>query len=191
MNIYIFTSERLGFRNWQEEDITTMTEINNDPDVMAFFPGLLNEEQTTAFVQRMMAQYENKGFCYFAVDELATGNFIGFIGLSEQSYEAAFTPCVDIGWRLHSISWNRGFASEGAKRCLEYAFNELRLDEIYAIAPKINIKSEKIMQKIGMQKQYEFDHPFLADNTLLKKCNLYKISRPHLEPASIDKGELK
>ncbi|MBK8850293.1 MAG: GNAT family N-acetyltransferase [Saprospiraceae bacterium] len=178
MNVYIFTSERLGFRNWQEEDITTMTEINNDPDVMAFFPGLLNEEQTTAFVQRMMAQYENKGFCYFAVDELATGNFIGFIGLSEQSYEAAFTPCVDIGWRLHSISWNRGFASEGAKRCLEYAFNELRLDEIYAIAPKINIKSEKIMQKIGMQKQYEFDHPFLADNTLLKKCNLYKISRP-------------
>ncbi len=158
---------------------------------MAFFPGLLNEEQTTAFVQRMMAQYENKGFCYFAVDELATGNFIGFIGLSEQSYEAAFTPCVDIGWRLHSISWNRGFASEGAKRCLEYAFNELRLDEIYAIAPKINIKSEKIMQKIGMQKQYEFDHPFLADNTLLKKCNLYKISRPHLEPPSIEKNELK
>ena len=100
---------------------------------MAFFPGLLNEEQTTAFVQRMMAQYENKGFCYFAVDELATGNFIGFIGLSEQSYEAAFTPCVDIGWRLHSISWNRGFASEGAKRCLEYAFNELRLDEILSL----------------------------------------------------------
>ena len=111
---YIFSSERLGFRNWQEEDITPMTEINNDPDVMAFFPGLLNEEQTTAFVQRMMAQYENKGFCYFAVDELATGNFIGFIGMSEQSFEAPFTPCVDIGWRLRPDAWNQGLASEGA-----------------------------------------------------------------------------
>ena len=139
----------------------------------------------------MQHQFENKGFCYFAVDELVTGKFIGFIGLSEQSFEAPFTPCVDIGWRLRPDAWNQGLASEGALRCLEYAFNKLRLDEIYAIAPTINIKSEKIMQKIGMLKQYEFDHPLLADNTLLKKCNLYTISRPHLEPASIDKGELK
>ena len=175
---YIFVSERLGFRNWQEKDISPMTEINSDPEVMAFFPGLQNRDQTTAFVHRMKAQYEDKGFCYFAVDELSTNNFIGFIGLSEQSFEAAFTPCIDIGWRLHTQWWNQGLASEGAIRCLEYAFNELCLDEIYAIAPAINIKSERIMQKIGMHKQYEFDHPLLADNGVLKRCNLYAIRLP-------------
>ena len=110
----------------------------------------------------------------FAVDKLENGEFIGFIGLSEQTYEADFTPCIDIGWRIKRSEWNKGFATEGAKRCLDYALNDLKIKEIYSVAPKINTKSEHIMKKIGLKKQYEFEHPSLINNERLKICVLYK-----------------
>lgn len=171
---YIFTSERLGFRNWTSTDVDKMHEINSDEKVMEFFPGIPTKGQTTEFVELMINQFDDKGFCYFAVDKLDDNEFIGFIGLSEQIYEADFTPCVDIGWRIKSSVWNKGFASEGAKKYLDYALNELKLENVYSIAPKINIKSEHIMTKIGLQKQYEFEHSLLTINDRLKTCVLYK-----------------
>ena len=173
-NKYLFTSDRLGFRNWDITDIDKMHEINSDNAVMEYFPSILTIEQTAAFIDRMKMQFENKGFCYFAVDKLEDHEFIGFIGLSEQTYEADFTPCVDIGWRIKSSEWNKGYASEGAKRCLDLALNELKLENVYSIAPKINTKSEHIMKKIGLIKQYEFEHPLLTNNDRLKTCVLYK-----------------
>jgi RimJ/RimL family protein N-acetyltransferase len=171
---YIFTSERLGFRNWHLGDIDKMHEINSDEKVMEFFPRIPTIEQTTEFIERMKKQFEDKGFCYFAVDKLEDNDFIGFIGLSEQTYDADFTPCIDIGWRIKSSEWNKGFATEGAKRCLSYALDNLKLEKIYSIAPKINIRSEHIMSKIGLKKQYEFEHPLLANDERLKYCVLYK-----------------
>ncbi len=171
---YIFTSERLGFRNWNLTDVDKMHEINSDEKVMEFFPSISTKEQTIQFVERMKKQYKNKGFCYFAVDKLEDNEFIGFIGLSEQTYKAEFTPCIDIGWRIKSSEWNKGFASEGATKCLDYALNQLELENVYSIAPKINTKSEHIMTKIGLKKQYEFEHSLLTDNDRLKTCVLYK-----------------
>jgi RimJ/RimL family protein N-acetyltransferase len=176
-NNYLFTSDRLGFRNWNLDDVEKMHEINSDKKVMEFFPNIPTKEQTVSFIQRMQKQFEEKGFCYFAVDKLEDNEFIGFIGLSEQTYLADFTPCVDIGWRIKSSEWNKGFATEGAKRCLDYAFDHLQLKEIYSIAPKINIRSEHIMIKIGMKKEYEFEHPLLTENEKLRTCVLYKIQQ--------------
>jgi RimJ/RimL family protein N-acetyltransferase len=173
---YIFTSDRLGFRNWSLSDIEKMHEINSDPKVMEFFPSIPTKEQTTEFIKRMTKQFKDKGFCYFAVDKLENNEFIGFIGLSEQTYETDFTPCIDIGWRIKSSEWNKGFATEGAKKCLDYAFETLKLKEVYSVAPKINLKSEHIMIKIGMKKQYEFEHPLLKDHNELETCILYKSS---------------
>lgn len=171
---YIFKSERLGFRDWELNDIEKMHEINSDEKVMEFFPSVLTKQQTTEFVQRMKNQFIEKSFCYFAVDKLEDNKFIGFIGLSEQTYNADFTPCIDIGWRIKSSEWNKGFATEGAKKCLEYALNNLKIERIYSVAPKINTKSEHIMTKIGLKKQYEFEHPLLIKNEQLKTCVLYK-----------------
>ncbi|WP_293916290.1 MULTISPECIES: GNAT family N-acetyltransferase [unclassified Sphingobacterium] len=171
---YIFTSERLGFRNWDQEDIDKLYLINTDKKVMEFFPDVSTKQQTTEFVHRMKSQFEDKGFCYFAVDRLDNREFIGFIGLSEQTYVADFTPCIDIGWRINSGEWNKGYATEGAKRCLDYARSVLMLEDIYAVAPKINLKSEHIMKKIGLEKQYEFEHTLLVNNDRLRTCVLYK-----------------
>jgi RimJ/RimL family protein N-acetyltransferase len=173
---YLFTSPRLGFRNWKEEDIAMMAEINADADVMKYFPAIQSIGETAAFIEKMQKQLAEKGYCYFAVDKLEDGAFIGFIGLSEKTFEAAFTPCIDIGWRLSKKEWNNGYATEGAKRCLEYGLNELNIPKIVAIAPKINTPSERVMQKIGMVKVSEFIHPLLANDERLQLCVLYQIS---------------
>ena len=177
MKNYLFKSNRLGFRNWLDTDLENLAAINADKEVMEFFPCTRTREETMAFIQRMQKQYEEKGYCYFAVDTLVDGNLIGFIGLSEQNYVADFTPCIDTGWRLAKSAWNKGYATEGAKRCLEFGFETLHLDKIYAIAPVVNTKSQRVMMKIGMHKVKTFDHPQLLDNAGLRKCHLYIINK--------------
>ncbi len=170
---YLFHSARLGFRNWSDADIEPMAAISADKEVMRYFPAVATYKQTTTFIERMQKEFAEKGYCYFAVDELSTKTFIGFIGLSWRDFEADFTPCVDIGWRLSPSVWNKGFATEGAIRCLDYAFQTLRLDKVYSMAPKINISSERVMQKAGMHKVGEFEHPLLLEHPELKECVLY------------------
>src|SRR6187431_3107298 len=174
---YCFTSNRLGFRNWLPVDLSEMSVINADPEVMEYFPATQTKLQTLDFIERMQTQYAEKGYCYFAVDKLVDGSFIGFIGLSWQTYKADFTPCVDIGWRLKRDAWNNGFAQEGAKRCLEYAFADLGLDRIYAVAPKVNEKSVRIMEAIGMNKHAEFQHPLLKEDERLRDCVVYEVNK--------------
>ena len=171
---HLFTSSRLGFRNWQEQDILKMVEINSNGEVMKYFPAPATPEQTEDFTQRMQNQYLMRRHCYFAVDILQSSEFIGFIGLSFQDFESAYTPFVDVGWRLAPGYWNKGYATEGAKRCLEYGFNKLGLSEIYATAPLANKKSWHIMKKLGMYQVNTFLHPALKGNANLEQCVLYK-----------------
>ncbi len=178
---YLFQSDRLGFRNWRSEDIPLLAAINQDPMVMEFFPKTASEEETAKFVIRMQAMQEALGFCYFAVDQLSTGAFIGFIGLCEQKYLADFTPCIDIGWRLARTAWGQGFATEGAQRCLSYAFEDLALPKVLAIAPVLNVKSEQVMKKIAMQKVKEFLHPLLSEYKEIQNCVLYEIRNESME----------
>jgi RimJ/RimL family protein N-acetyltransferase len=155
-----------------------MAAINADADVMEFFPAIATPEQTQEFIERMQNMLATKGYCYFAVDRLEDGIFIGFIGLGYQDYDASFTPCTDIGWRLNKNFWHLGYATEGAERCLQYAFEDLNLNNIKAIAPQINKKSIYVMQKIGMKKQLDFIHPKLLDDERLKHCVCYEIIAP-------------
>ncbi|BDD03930.1 GNAT family N-acetyltransferase [Aureibacter tunicatorum] len=172
---HTFTSDRLGFRDWTASDIPKMAEINADPKVMEHFPSIPNYRQTEEFIQRMKQMYAEKGFCYFAVDKLDNNEFIGFIGICEQTFESEFTPCIDIGWRLSQSEWGKGYATEGAKRCLDYAFNELGLERILSICPTVNDKSERVMIKLEMQKIATFNHPLLKEHKHLEKCVAYEI----------------
>ena len=89
---YLFTSERLGLRNWIESDVDKMIEISSGPGVMEFFPSIATKIQTIEFIDRMKLMYIEKGYCYFAVDQLKDESFIGFIGLCYQTYESKVTP---------------------------------------------------------------------------------------------------
>ena len=172
---YLFTSSRLGFRTWCTEDIEQMAQINSDPEVMEFFPLLPSTKDTGDFIERMQQQYLKEGFCYFPVDYLDTNQFIGFTGLSFQNFDVDFTPCIDIGWRISKNYWSKGLATEGALACLKYARNELKLNKIYSMAPKINTRSIQVMKNIGMTFIKDFDHPNLVQYPTLVKCELYAI----------------
>ena len=156
-----------------------MAAINQDPEVMRYFPAIQSLEATTKMIERLQQEYLQLGFTYFAVDNFEDGNFIGFIGLHVPTFEADFMPCVDIGWRLARQYWNRGFATEGAKRCLQYGFDTLGLMSVVAIAPKVNLPSIHVMQKVGMKKELEFKHPLLLEYPYLVDCELYKIRKRH------------
>ncbi len=174
---YIFKSERLGFRNWTINDFEELVKLNSDPEVMEYFPSILSENETKDFLNRLIKHYDDNGYTYYATEVLETGELIGFIGLAYQTYKTEFSPATDIGWRLKKSAWGKGYATEGAKRCLKYAFNELKINKIFAICTIGNSKSENVMNKIGMTKKGEFDHPELINYPKYQRCLWYEIKK--------------
>ncbi len=171
---YLFTSARLGFRNWIATDIPKMATLNADPVVMEFFPAIQTLEETTKFVERMKGLFDEKGHCFFLAERLEDGQFIGFIGIGYSTFESDFTPAPDIGWRLAKEFWGNGYATEGAKACLQYAFETLELPTIISIASHVNIPSINVMKKIGMKRVGDFEHPKLIDFPNIKDCVCYR-----------------
>lgn len=172
---YLFTSPRLGFRPWFLDDLEEFAAMNADPVVMKHFPKPLNKEESVEFLNRLVKHYSTHGYCYFAVEIKERGEFIGFIGLAYQTFDSHFTPATDIGWRLKKSAWGRGYATEGAKRCLKYAFEDLQLERVISTCTLHNHASEKVMQKIGLTGMGEFDHPRLQEYPKLQRCVLYQI----------------
>ncbi len=174
---YFFTSNRLGFRNWTKNDLKVLSEMNSDPEVMEHFPSTLHEKESKNLLKRLIKHYDEKGYTYFAVEILETGEWVGFIGLAYQTYKTKFSPGVDIGWRLKKSAWGMGYATEGAKKCLEYAFNNLKINKIFAICTIKNKNSEKVMKKIGMIKKGEFKHPQLKAYPDYEQCIWYEVTK--------------
>lgn len=173
---YLFESARLGFRNWESQDLAPLAQMNQDQEVMRFFPGVQTKEQTEAFIHRMQDLYLEKSYAYFAVERLEDQVFIGFIGLAWQTFASPATPSVDVGWRLAPAFWGQGYATEGAQRCLVYGFETLKLATIKAFAPLLNQPSINVMKKLGMQEKLRFNHPALKEYPDLESCVCYEIS---------------
>ncbi len=175
MKKYIFNSDRLGFRHWQDADVSLFAEMGKDPAVMEFFPKTLTEQESAAMVNRINGHFEEKGYGLYAVDELATQDFIGYIGFATPGFQADFTPCLEIGWRLRREVWGRGLATEGALKCLGYGFQTFHFPEVVSFTAAINHRSIRVMQKIGMQQAGLFFHPLLEEESPLREHVLYKI----------------
>jgi len=163
MSPYLFTTPRLGFRRWQASDLEAFTAINTDAEVMRFFQRPLPKEETEAMMERMERLYEDKGFCYFAVDVLESEALLGTIGLGWKTFEADFTPTVDIGYRIGKNWWN------------DYA-RQLQIPKVVAMASIGNLASIQVMKKIGMEYWKEFDHPELQNCPSIQRCTLYQIA---------------
>lgn len=172
---YLFCSARLGFRTWQGFDLNVFAAINADKEVMRFFQKPLSREETQSMIDRMLRLFEEKGYCYFAVDLLETRELIGTIGLGWKTFEADFTPCVDIGWRIGKKWWNLGLATEGALACLDFA-KQKQIQEVLSMASTDNLASIEVMKKIGMNYWKEFNHPELWSFPEIQRCVLYRVS---------------
>ena len=174
---YIFKSERLGFRNWINRDFEDLYKLCSDEEVMEHFPCTLSKKEVEQFIDRLKNHFVENGFTYYATELVETREFIGMIGLALQEYKSNFTPAVDIGWRLKRSAWGKGYATEGAKRCLEYAFNELDINRIISVCTIKNKKSENVMKKIGMIKKGEFNHPEMSNHPTYTKHSCYVKNR--------------
>lgn len=177
-NGYLFESERLGFRRWKASDREPFTALNANPDVMEFFPKTLSRAESDALVDRIEAHFEEKGYGLWAVERIEDGEFIGFIGLLDVNFDIGIEGATEIGWRLDRKFWKKGYATEGAKACLAYAFDELGKKEIYSFTSTVNTPSETVMKRIGMEKAGEFEHPRVPEGSPLRKHVLYKIQNP-------------
>jgi RimJ/RimL family protein N-acetyltransferase len=171
---YVITTERLGLRNWRSSDEIPFAAMCADPEVMRHFPKPLSKEESIALIRRLQSHFEKYGYCYFAVDILETSEFIGFVGLANQTWESEFTPCVDIGWRLKRSAWGKGYATEGAKASLDAAFDLFGIPEVLAFATDTNIPSQKVMERIGMTETGTVQHPLIKGDPRFKHCVVYK-----------------
>lgn len=175
--MYLFSTKRLGFRTWNETDLDSLIQLNQNSEVMRYFPSVQTKDQCLDFMKRMQNQMSETGHCYFVVEELKSGKFMGFIGLLNQTFESEFTPAVDIGWRLLPEFWGNGYATEGAKRCLEFGFSNLNLKRIISIAPQVNKGSLAVMRAIGMTQVAAFNHPKLEAFPEIQNCLVFETYR--------------
>jgi RimJ/RimL family protein N-acetyltransferase len=184
MSEYLFKTERLGIRDWRKSDLPEFAKMGQDEEVMKYFPSLLSGKKTMDFMKRMQIQLEKKGYAYLPVEILDNQEFIGMIGISDQKYEIkleqsdeVLSEFVDIGWRLKTAAWGKGYATEGASAWMNYGFEKLKLETIYSVAPVINIPSQKVMEKIGFEKIGAFNHPKIQPAHPTRKCALFKKER--------------
>jgi RimJ/RimL family protein N-acetyltransferase len=172
-------TERLILREWTDADRAPFAELNADPEVMAHFPSTLPRVESDAMVDRIVESMERRGFGLWAVEVAGGPPCIGFVGLNPIPFEAAFTPALEIGWRLSRAAWGHGYAPEAAISAVEFAFTSVRradgdfalaggsderLDEIVSMTTTGNTKSRRVMEKIGLGHDAadDFDHPTMV-----------------------------
>lgn len=175
--IYELCTERLLLRQWKDTDLEPFAKLTSNPDVMKFFPKLLNRDESNALADQIKFLIGVKGWGLWAVELLETQEFIGCIGMHPQPSKFDFSPCIEIGWRIDPKFWNKGYATEGAEACLRFAFEELGCEEIVAFTSQGNLVSQKVMQKIGMTFSHDFLHPDFADGHPLREEKLYRIKK--------------
>jgi RimJ/RimL family protein N-acetyltransferase len=175
----VIETARLRMRTWREEDAEPYYQINQDPRVTQYLLGALTIEQVEAFLLRVNEQQEKQGYTLWATELKSTGELIGFIGLNYTDFPAHFTPAVEIGWRLGSSHWGQGYATEGAKAVLEYGFKTCSLKEIVSFTVPENVRSIRVMEKIGLKRDPDgnFPYPKLPEDHPLSSHVLYRITR--------------
>jgi RimJ/RimL family protein N-acetyltransferase len=171
------STKRLLLRRWQPSDLSLFAAMNADPEVMEHFPARLTAAESDALVAKFEQHFEQYGFGLWAVEVPGIAPFIGFIGLAHVGFEAEFTPAVEIGWRLARAYWGKGYATEGAKAVLDYGMNKAGLREIVSFTAQSNMRSQKVMQRIGMEYSGTFKHPRLPEGHPLQGHVLYRVLR--------------
>jgi len=173
----IIETERLILRTWKDSDSDAYYHINQNPIVTEFLGGPLSMQEIQDFIKSQNQQFHQTAYALWAAEEKSSGKLIGFIGLNQLETGFSFSPCVEIGWRLGSEYWTKGYATEGAAAVLKYGFEHIKLKEIIAFTAQDNIRSMRVMEKIGMVKDVkgDFAHPKLPEDHRLSQHVLYRI----------------
>jgi RimJ/RimL family protein N-acetyltransferase len=173
----LIVTERLVLREWRDADLDAFTAINADPVVMEFFPETYTPERTRRFVARIRDCWAERGYGLWAVERQDSGSFIGYVGLWPATFPAHFTPAVEVGWRLAANQWGHGYATEAARAALRYGFDTAGLDEIVSFTSAVNVRSWRVMERLGMRRAAgeDFEHPNVPEGHPVRRHVLYRI----------------
>jgi RimJ/RimL family protein N-acetyltransferase len=176
-------TDRLLLREWRDPDRAPFAALNGDPRVMEHFPALLSREESDSLVDRIVAHWREDGHGLWAVERTADGIFLGFTGLTAPG-SADMPPFVEVGWRFAVDGWGQGYATEAARAAVAWGFDALGLEQIASWTTVANLKSQAVMQRIGMTHDPadDFDHPRLPVGHPQRRHVLYRLRRP--EPSS-------
>lgn len=163
-------TERLLLRRWRDADRAPFAALNADPVVMEHFPAPLTREQSDALVDRIEAHFAEHGYGLWALE--AGGTFVGFTGLVWQTYPASFTPALEVGWRLARSAWGHGYATEAATAALARGLQEV--DSVVSTTALTNLRSQRVMQRLGLRRELEFDHPLVPEGHPVRPHVLYR-----------------
>lgn len=173
----MYQTERLILRPWREDDLPSFAQMNADQEVMRYFLKPLTGDESRDYLESFRQRMIENGFGFWALEERSSGELAGFVGLNRPGYTLPFSPCVEIGWRLRKTFWGKGYAPEAAARALRVGFEEYGLESIVAFTALPNMPSQRVMEKIGMSREGEFDHPMVPENHPLLRHVWYKIRR--------------
>lgn len=181
----VLKTERLLLRPWRQDDLDSLAAMNADPLVMRYFPNCPDRSESAEMIARLDRHFERYGFGFWALEITATSSFAGFAGLLTPQFQAHFTPCVEIGWRLVREAWGQGYATEAGRAALDFAFDHLALNEVVSLATAGNERSRKVMARLGMTRRPEddFGHPKLAFDHPLRPHVLYRLRRQAFQQA--------
>lgn len=169
--------ETLTLRQWKDSDLEPFIDMNANPEVMRYFPAPLTPAESTASFERLRRAIDERGWGFWAVDVDHT--FAGFTGLNVPAFDAPFTPRIEIGWRFLPEFWGRGLATRAAREALRFGFDELKLAEIVSFTAEINMRSRKLMERLGFNQDVngDFDHPSIPVGHALRRHVLYRKTR--------------
>jgi RimJ/RimL family protein N-acetyltransferase len=169
---------RLRLRQWRESDREPFAALNADPAVMEFFLSPLSRESSDASIDAWQSQLDSRGWSNWALELKASGELLGFTGLSIPRRVLPFSPCVEVGWRLARKHWGQGYATEAARAALEVGFARLDLREIVSFTTVGNVRSRAVMERIGMRDaRQDFEYPGFPEGHPLRRHCLYRIAR--------------
>jgi ribosomal-protein-alanine N-acetyltransferase len=172
------STPRLILRRWGADDREPFAAMNADREVMEFFPAPLTRTESDALVDSIEAHFERHGFGLWALEVKESGEFAGFTGLAVPSFEAPFTPAVEVGWRLARSAWGHGYATEAARASLAFGFERLGLEEVVSFTTVGNSRSRAVMERLGMSHDPadDFEHPLVAVGDPLRPHVLYRLA---------------
>jgi RimJ/RimL family protein N-acetyltransferase len=173
-------TERLLLRRWIDTDRAPFAAMNADPLVMAHFEATLPPAASETWLDQMDARFDATGYGLWAVERRSDGRWLGMTGLAAPTFEAAFMPCVEVGWRFAAEHWGHGYATEAARAAIDYGFSVIGLREIVSFTTAGNRRSRAVMERLGMVRDPadDFDYPRLPEGHPQRPHVLYRLAAP-------------
>ena len=175
--VMALSSERVRLRRWRDGDREAFAAMNSDARVMEFFRSRLSRAESDAMVDGIERHFSQHGFGLWALEVPAVAPLVGFVGLAIARFDAPFTPCVEVGWRLAFEHWGHGYATEAARLALGYGFGTLALPQIVSFTSAANHRSRAVMERLGMRHDAadDFDYPTMPEGHPLRPHVLYRL----------------